>query len=431
MRRVSFASWLAVSALLCAAVVPACSGAAGQPGFGNPNGNGGSNGNGGNGNGGNGNNGNGGNGNGGNGNGSTAPGLGGNVGSNDAGSSTNASDAGCATATATATAKPQPVSMLFILDGSGSMNQDNKWTAVTAALTNIFNDMASKNDPGLFAGINVFSDQNDPTGGLGPYPSTPDVPIAQVNTAQATALEARFNPSQPGGGTPTGTALQGSYAELEAFSGGGANAKKVVILLTDGVPSGFDQCATTSNASNPCMTMAAGELAKAAPAGPIETFAIGVGVYPSTSPKNFDPAFLGYLAQAGGSGPASCNPAENAAGATDLCYFEVDPSGSSTATQTAFENAINAIRGQVVTLSCTFALDLKSDAGAIDPSKVNVTVNGTTVPQDPKNGWTYDNPNNPTSVTLHGTSCAEVTSTQTATVSIVLGCATVVPPPAK
>ena len=65
--------------------------------------------------------------------------------------------------------REQPVAMEFILDGSGSMNDSNKWTAATAALTSIFNDMATKNDPGLYAGLIIFSDANDKTGAGGGY----------------------------------------------------------------------------------------------------------------------------------------------------------------------------------------------------------------------------------------------------------------------
>ncbi len=314
--------------------------------------------------------------------------------------------------------------MLFILDGSGSMTTDNKWTGATAALTNVFSDMASKNDPGLYAGLIVFSDTGDTTGGLlqqgGPYPGTNDVPIAPMTPAQLTALEARYgNGDQPSGGTPTGAALQGGYTELEGFTAAGANAKKALILLTDGVPT--DDCAVTGGnyVGDACITEAGSELAKAAPAGPVETFAIGVGIYPAADLTNFDPSFLGNLAKSGGSGPAGCNPNENTAGATDLCYFEVDPSGSSTATQVAFEAAINNIRTQVT--SCTFAFT-PSDAGAIDPTRVYVTFNGAPVAKDPVNGWSFDNPVAPTSVTLHGTSCSTAQTTPLATVNVVLGC---------
>jgi hypothetical protein len=342
----------------------------------------------------------------------------------------------CATATAQATATEQPVYMLFVLDGSGSMSENNKWTSVTGALTDIFNQWATTNDPGLAAGLIVFSDANDGTND-GPYPGSNDVAIAQVNSAQATKLEARYGGGDmPEGDTPTGEALgvtgstygtsTGGYHELATFTPSGAlptGGKKVLVLITDGVPNDT-ACGNTNYTTNACITYAATELAStSASGGPIETFVIGTGIFPSTDLTNFDPNFLGYLAKSGGSAPTGCTPNDNTS-TTGLCYFNVDPSGSSTATQTAFENAITAIRGQVVTLSCTFKLDI-GDSGTIDPSKVNVTVNGTTVPQDPTNGWTYDNPNDPTSITLHGTSCSEVTATATASVSIVLGCATV------
>ena len=63
-------------------------------------------------------------------------------------------------------------------------------------------------------------------------------------------------------------------------------------------------------------------------------------------------------------------------------------------------------------------------AGTIDPSKVNVTVNGMTVPQDPTNGWSYDNPSMPTEIILNGSACTSVKNDPSATVNIVLGCQT-------
>ena len=338
----------------------------------------------------------------------------------------------CANATASATR--QPVYMLFVLDGSGSMDSSNKWTAATGAVDAIFADMQAKADNGVGAGLIVFSDKNDKTNASGPYPSSKDVPIAFVDAAQAAKLTARIAPPDaPSNDTPTGTALTGGFKELSTFTPAlplQPGGKKVLVLITDGVPT--DACSTAGDGSdnytqNACVVQAAGQLTAAAPAGPIETFVIGVGSVPGDF-GNYDPYFLGALAVAGGSSPAGCNPKENTAGATDFCYFNVDPTGSSTATQTAFEAAINNIRGQVS--SCTFALGA-TDAGAIDPSKVNVTVNGQTIPQDPVNGWTYDDPNNPKSVTLHGTSCDQMKGSTNAQVSIVLGCVTVKPPPAK
>jgi hypothetical protein len=167
------------------------------------------------------------------------------------------------------------------------------------------------------------------------------------------------------------------------------------------------------------------KLAEAAP-GPILTYVIGVGVYPSTNLRNFDPSFLGNLAQAGGTGPMGCNPSENTSGATDLCYFQVDPTQASTASQLQqeFETAINNIRGQVI--SCTFPLQT-TGLGTVDPGKVNVEVDGMTVPQDPTNGWTYDNPTSPTKIILNGMSCANLKADPHAMVQVILGCTTIVP----
>jgi hypothetical protein len=356
--------------------------------------------------------------------------LGSSSGSGSSSSGSISPDAGCATGTYKG--QKQPVYMLFILDGSGSMGQNNKWTAVVPALKSIFADMNAKADPGIAAGLIVFSDTMDQSclGGFscsGPYPQANDVPIGFVGSAQLQALNNRLS-GMPMDGTPTGSAMTGGYGELEKYMPSGSNpppgGQKVMVLITDGVPT--DNCAPNGGnySSDACVQMAATELTKAKPQGPILTFVIGVGQYPTTDTTNFDPSFLGNVAQAGGTGPKNCNPNENAAGATDLCYFEVDPTQATSAQQLQqqFENAINAIRGQVA--SCTIALD---NSGNVDPSKVNVTINGMTIPQDPTNGWTYDNPTNPTSITLHGTSCSELQNDPMANVQIVLGCATVTP----
>ena len=124
-------------------------------------------------------------------------------------------DAGCATAMSQV--QRSAVYLQFVLDGSGSMAQENKWAAVIPALTDIFAQMSTEADPGLAAGLVIFSDKGDPTSGAGPYPSSADVPMAFVNAAQDNAFVARLA-GQPGGGggTPTDTALTGGYSALES-----------------------------------------------------------------------------------------------------------------------------------------------------------------------------------------------------------------------
>ena len=162
-----------------------------------------------------------------------------------------------------------------------------------------------------------------------------------------------------------------------------------------------------------------------APKGPIETFVIGVGIF---SPLSFfgvggiDPSFLGNLARAGGTGASGCNP-DQTTSTSDLCYFEIDPGAAPTASmlQQKFETTLSAIRGQVVT--CVYPLQ-DSLFSHIDPTLVNVQVDGQTILQDPLNGWTYDNPKIPTEIILHGAACAAAENTVVSKVSVVLGCAT-------
>ena len=152
-------------------------------------------------------------------------------------------DAGCATATAVA--KRQPAYLLFVLDGSGSMKQQNKWTAVVPALEDIFGQMETAADTGVAAGLVVFSDTNDSTMGAGPYPGSTDVSIAFVSAAQQMALDNRLS-GMPMNSTPTESALTGGYGELEGFQAQAplqSGGKKVLVLITDGVPT--DGCMST------------------------------------------------------------------------------------------------------------------------------------------------------------------------------------------
>jgi hypothetical protein len=336
-------------------------------------------------------------------------------------------DASCETASASATRAP--AYLLFVLDGSGSMGMEHKWDAVVPALQAIFT--SSVNDPGLAVGLIVFSDSLDQTlNGTRMYPEGMDVPIGYVDANQTAALMARLG-GTPKSNTPTFYAMQGGYAELEAYApmapvqDGG---QKVLVLITDGVPT--DRTCDTGSAgtnypTNPCVMMAATEHMAAAPKGPILTFVVGVGAFPMTSGQDFDPLFLGNVAQAGGGAPMGCDPNNNS-DLSKLCYFEVDPTQASSTMQLQqqFSDALQAIRGQV--LSCTFPLQSTGLQGQVDPGKVNVFVNGQEIGQSSTNGWSYDNPSMPTSVIFNGPACDMLKSDPSAMVKIVLGCKTMI-----
>ena len=334
--------------------------------------------------------------------------------------------AACATAKASAT--KIPVYMLMILDGSGSMDNDNKWAAIVPALDAIFDDLKSKADPAFGVGFLIFADKNDATitdRTAGPY-NTTDVPIAFVDAVQHNKLRARLDLTSPNLGTPTYEVLSGQYPVLERFTPAPPllpDGKKVLVFMTDGVPD--PDMPAGQNEGPLSLKLASDEFAKVAPAGPITTFAVGIGAL--TGQADYNPQFMGALAFAGGSPNQPCDPNE----ATDpakMCHFQITPGGKPVAQlKQEFIDTVNKIRTKV--LSCEFKLD--KSGGTIDPNKVNVVYTSgqgqsSVVPENGNDGWTYDDNGNPTKVILHGASCDIVKSDPGGKIDIVLGCKTII-----
>ena len=325
--------------------------------------------------------------------------------------------AGCATATSAATR--QPVYMLIVLDGSGSMDKDNKWKAVVPALDGFFDDLKTKADPGFAVGLTVFSDMHDPTLGKGPYPSV-EVPMGFIDAPKASALRTRIDSTAPKGPTPTLAALSGQYPMLAAFVPGApllAGGKKVLVFMTDGVP-----YPNPDQQQPAAIKLAAAEFAKGT-----TTFAVGIGNLTPADPTSYDPKFMGALATAGGAPNAGCDP-NNTTDAAKMCHFQVTPGGKTAAAlEQDFVDAINKIRGAVA--SCEYTLD--KAGGEIDPNKVNViytngTGGDTIVPESTGNGWTYDSPTSPSKVILHGAACDTAKADPAGKIKIVLGCKSIV-----
>jgi von Willebrand factor type A domain len=336
-------------------------------------------------------------------------------------------DAACATGTARALLSP--IYLLVVLDGSGSMGEDGKWTSVVPALEALADDLQERGDPSYGMGLTVFSDTNDSTMGNGPYP-TMDIPIAFVDANQAAAIHARLDSAQPMYQTPTLAVLTGQYSAMEQYTppptllpGG----KKVVLFMTDGVPFP-DDGGTQQDAS---IAAAAAEFAKTPPAGPIVTLAVGIGYFFPYDPLDYDPVFMGELAVAGGAPNVPCDP-QDVGDPTMFCHFQVTPLGSSGdqgGLEAEFITVLDSARGKVA--SCTLTLDRPDGGEAINPSLVNVVFfddigDQTVIPEGSMNGWTYDNPMAPTSVTLHGTACTALQQNPDGYATVVLGCETIV-----
>ena len=120
-----------------------------------------------------------------------------------------------------------------------------------------------------------------------------------------------------------------------------ANGKRVLVVMTDGVPDGGSDVQPQVQAK--CV-----QLITDARAAGVTTFAVGIGD-PTSADTTYDEVFLGKLAVAGGAPAPGCTPGWNEtspAGQTP-CHFQVTP-GQKTAAQIQGEMlaAIEAIRGR-------------------------------------------------------------------------------------
>lgn len=323
-------------------------------------------------------------------------------------------DAGCAGVKSEG--KRSPVYMLIVLDGSGSMQSSSKWTASVSALTQFFSQVQAANDPAFGLGMTVFEDSR--TGSFGGNTAI-QVPIRVVDAQQGSALTARLTGTSPYGGTPTYTTMQAAYTNVAAFDPQLPllpNGKKVIVLISDGVPNGGT--AEQNNVINLARQKANIQPADLA----ITTFSMGVGPI-GGSTSSYDPKFMAQVAVAGGTARPNCD-VNNISDATRMCHFQLTPGSSASQLATDFLAAINAVRG--LATSCEYSFTVPAGQ-QLDPNLVSVTFtqNGqsTEVPKSTSNGWRYDNPSNPTKVILEGGWCDQVRNASDGKIEIVLGCA--------
>jgi hypothetical protein len=325
----------------------------------------------------------------------------------------DASDPDSSTCAATVvTGELTPLDMYIMTDKSSSMI-GQRWNDVKAAIKAF---VADPTTVGIGVGIQYFPvlpqqytstcTSDSQCGAYGPcwlsfcracattHYSTPAVGIAPL-PGVAGAISASIDSTTPFGGTPTGPALQGSVDYTSAWAQGHPGHKTVIVLATDG-----DPYSCTPSDINSIANIAAGALN-----GPhkILTFVIGVG----TSLTN-----LNAIANAGG---------------TTKAYL-VDAGGNVT------QQFIQAMKDiQKKTLGCEYQMP-KTDAGIIDPNKVEIEITPSSGPTKTLNklsdagqcgsgdGFYYDNNSNPTKILLCPTSCNALQADPTAKVNISLGC---------
>jgi hypothetical protein len=304
------------------------------------------------------------------------------------------------------------------------MADDGKWDAATRALNALFDEYLSGKDEDTALGLLVFSDHKDATGADGPYPTAIDVPPAYVDQNQYNALRARIANTRPVGPTPTYTALDGAYQAVRAYvpmPPVKPRGRHVVVLLSDGSPNAIT--ASGGHDSEKDRTVALVHQALTTPPS-ILTYAIGIGPFPPPAWFDYDPAFMGNVAVAGGTRASqSCEP--GSLDVKDICHFQITPGPDRTTADLAADmlRALHDARARTVD-PCTYTLE--GDLAHLDPAKTTVTITSGgashDVSHDASNGWEYDVPGAPHGIALHGAACDQVTNDASATVSLNVAC---------
>lgn len=316
-----------------------------------------------------------------------------------------------------------PLYTHFIVDGSASM-VGKKWTAFTAAFRKFIDELAYENDPMIGVGLFIF----DGSKGVLDF-AFDDVPIRAVDSRHATLLKDRVGSVSLIGGTPLEMALKGQLPLLRDYKPYGAvlpNGRRVAVLVSDGVPNAPDADLLLA-AKNRCIDLVKGARVDTPP---VTFFAIGVGD-PKAEVSDYDEVFLGDLAIAGGEAAVGCTPGwnENSSPTEISCHFQITP-GEKIADD--LRDEFLAMMRRIQNLgTCSLEIGAPTNGQVIDPGAVNVIMvdekgKETTVLQDPKDGWTYDDPSAPTRVNLHGASCNSAQHLVGGEVRVTLGCKTLV-----
>jgi hypothetical protein len=351
-------------------------------------------------------------------------------------------DAACASQKSAG--QQEPLDLYIMLDQSLSMNDQNKWTSVTAAL-NAF--VGQQGLQGIAVGLQYFglppggggpsgctngaacnTDADcggatcvDPgfgipkgcfcgggIGGGGPDSCTagdyakPEIEISALPGA-AGAITASIGKHSPSTGTPTSAALDGAIQHAQSWSGAHAGHITAVVLATDGDPTGCD-----INMTN--IEKLASDGASGAGGKPkILTFVIGVGSSLTS---------LNGIAAAGG---------------TKQAYI-VDTNGNA---QQQFLDALNAIRGTAA--GCQYQIPLPTNGGTPNYDQVNVEITPPGKPQViaykvtdkaacPPNPyfWYYDDNAKPTQIIFCDATCTQVMTDKSDEVDVLLGCGSLV-----
>ena len=366
---------------------------------------------------------------------------------------------GCASANYKA--KQTPAALLVVLDASGTMRDNNKYSfAQQALIAAIDQDAFDSASLGLL--LYPTGTVDGPAclaGGLFPVDckvsALAQVPLASAGAEKSNAqtgvrhsIYTQLVASEPkmgaGDGNPSFEALTVAINSLKAYN---VSGKRIVVYITDGGAS----CASVTTRpgymdSNMCpdweQPNSIVTLLKTAhddATKPVNTFIVGVpgadttGADPTQEPPYHVRNALSAYAFAGSpeTTDSTCTGkayTQTGPDPTVSCHFDMTQPGTYSVAKLG--DALNSIRGKV--LGCVFELPVP-EAGVIDKGKVNVvsTVGGmesalfkrkdASNPCTTDGCWDYTADNK---VELFGKACDAVKTSTNANVQIVVGCET-------
>lgn len=337
----------------------------------------------------------------------------------------------CASSSGTADAVPAVVQM--VIDISGSMNwapgtmedpprgEDSKWDITSVALK----EAVAKLPANIAVGVNFYPN-NPPRNSC--IRNRVDLPInllGAANSMQRRAFNEAIDDADPNNGTPTHAAYNFGLQTLE---GSDLEARKFILLITDGVPTFTLECMGAQ--PDPGMTpvdnaplISAVEEAYAAGSGP-STFVIGS---PGSEDARGD---LSQMASKGGTATAGCSDA-----GPNYCHLDMTTAQDFAA---ALSAGLAQVAGQIST--CEYVIPPSPAGQTLNPQKVNVLYTkgdgtessiGKGDPANCESGWKYDDEANPTKIVLCGSDCDGVKADLGSKIDVIFGCDTVVDVPVK
>jgi hypothetical protein len=292
-------------------------------------------------------------------------------GGSDAGTQSSGQDSMTACATVSAPAQIQKVNLVMLLDRSGSMGSKSavraqKWTPVTDAIAAFATDTASA---GMNASLTFFPDANNSCGAV--Y-GTPNVSRAALPSPAIVTAIAATNPT--GSGTPLRSALQGVIAQAAAQRAAFPEERTVIVVATDGQPSGCGISSSTTEVTN-----IAGDVKAVASLSP--TYVIGVGSSLGS---------LNAIAVAGNTTAA-----------------KIVSTGNAATTAQEFLATLQAIRTESV--ACDAKIPVPPDGRAVDANRVNVKLGAIDIAYSAdcsSSGWRFDDVAQPQRVVLCPATCS-------------------------